>query len=798
MLPLVGMGGDERRQSPSDGPWRVFLSRTSELGAFPPERSFVAAAEAAVIRAGHAVTDMAYFAARDERPSAYCREKIAEADVYVGVTGVRYGSVVTDRRDLSYTEFEFQTATELGMPRLVFLLADGAAPVAPAEAAAHGARQLAFRRRLMEEAGLTIARVGSPADLELALLHALDDLRLAVGARSRPPEPRAGAPPAATAYFVGREAELGLLRQRLERHGRVAIHGLGGIGKTQLAARYARQHRERYPDGSYWLRADHETALVSDLASLAWHLGLPERDERAMERQVAAVLRWLRDHPRWLVVLDNLEAEVGDAARYWLPASLPGHLLVTSRTPMWPARMGLEPLPLDVAGRFLLERTGQTDADAAAVVAETLWGLPLALEQAAAYLETSGRDLASYAALLTPRLVELMAQGRPEEYPRTVATTLRVSFEKIDGEDREAADLLRLCAFLASEDIPIALLGEGRGELPDRLRAALADEVRLDRTIAALLRYSVIERRHDCLRVHRLVQAVIRESMDAGDADAWLATAIRLLRARFPGEALDRPELWPLCARLLPHAQAVERVAVGERVEPEALAGLLGRVAVYLRARGEPERAEPLCVRALAIRERLLGAEHPDTAAARNDLAVVLGEQGEHDAAEPLFREALAVRERVLGRDHPATAASCHDLAELLHARGRTSDARALNLRALEIRERAMGPDHPATAHSLHNQAWLELDLGDTAAARRLVERALAIRERTFGGEHPQTIWSVHLLGLVLEAEGDRDGARALLERALEARERLLGPEHRETSWTLNDLARLEPTPPPG
>ncbi|HXM56754.1 MAG TPA: DUF4062 domain-containing protein [Candidatus Dormibacteraeota bacterium] len=161
------------------GPWRVFMSHTADLRQHPADRSFIDAAEAAVIRAGHAVTDMAYFGARDVRRADYCRAMVERADVYVGVIGARYGVPVTGRPELSYTELEFETATAAALPRLVFLVRDGA-PSLPAlsQPEAHRSRQRAFRRRL-RAADVLIRHVTSPADLELELLHALCELRVA-------------------------------------------------------------------------------------------------------------------------------------------------------------------------------------------------------------------------------------------------------------------------------------------------------------------------------------------------------------------------------------------------------------------------------------------------------------------------------------------------------------------------------------------------------------------------------------------------------------------------------------------
>lgn len=151
------------------------------------------------------------------------------------------------------------------------------------------------------------------------------------------------------------------LRAKLLSLGRLAIHGLGGVGKTQLVVQYVHRHRADYPEGTFWLRGDATTTLTSDLASLAWRLRLPERELTDQDLVIEAVTSWLRGHERWLLVIDNLDESVSDVVVRWLPPGLQGHVLVTSRLPMWQARLGLEPLSMEMAIRFLIMRTGQTD-----------------------------------------------------------------------------------------------------------------------------------------------------------------------------------------------------------------------------------------------------------------------------------------------------------------------------------------------------------------------------------------------------------------------------------------------------
>src|SRR5690348_3275178 len=170
-----------------EGPLRVFVSHTSELRQHPAGRSFVAAAEQAVSRAGSVVLDMAYFTAREDKPASYCREQVGQADVYAGIIGFRYGSPVRDEPGVSYTELEFAAAGQLGLPRLVFVLDENAVLPLPGvflSDPVHGERQRAFRDRV-QDAGITVQRVDSPDRLETLLFQALSELCAAGGSEGR-------------------------------------------------------------------------------------------------------------------------------------------------------------------------------------------------------------------------------------------------------------------------------------------------------------------------------------------------------------------------------------------------------------------------------------------------------------------------------------------------------------------------------------------------------------------------------------------------------------------------------------
>lgn len=362
--------------------------------------------------------------------------------------------------------------------------------------------------------------------------------------------------------FTGRQQELDDLRASLLKGETAAlvqpraIHGLGGVGKTQLAVEYAYRHAADY-DAVWWVRSEDPTTLASDYAGLAAKLGLPEKDAAEQRLIVEAVKEWLRLNRGWLLIFDN--AEDVTLLREYMPRGSAGHIIVTSRNPNWTGvatPLSVKALPIDEAIEFLLKRTGHQDSATAQPLAEALGCLPLALEQAGAYIETSGCTMLHYMELFEKRQRELLERGElSTEYPNTVATTWSISFRNVETENPSAAELLRLCAFFAPDDIPIKMLVAGADDMPESLAATASDGLLLDEALMALRKYSLIEVDNETILIHRLVQAVVRHAMDTEAVRQWTGAAVHIVNTSFPPES-DDVRMWPVCSPLLPHASA--------------------------------------------------------------------------------------------------------------------------------------------------------------------------------------------------------------------------------------------------
>ena len=755
-----------------------------------------------------------------------CLDDVDGCDLYVLILGHRYGFQPADDNPegLSITHLEFRRAGQSRVPRIALLGSTPNVSLSGREDPQQAALVSAFRAEVTRE-----VRAAEFSDLQ-GLIQELSTGVQAEVDKLSPAGPvlrLAPRPP----FLAGREdllADLdGRLAARADQEPRiVALHGLAGAGKTSVALAYAHNHLAEV--GVVWqFAAEDPAVLAAGFGELAAALGA--RDGTG-DPVVAVHGALAARRAGWLLVFDN--APGPEAVQGFVPPAGNGRVLITSRNALWPPGQAVEVPVLDteVAAGFLAERTGDTDRQAATGLAAAVGGLPLALEQAAAYIQATGNSLAAYLALFQKRRQDLLARGQPTGYPGSVAATWALAFTQVEELAPDAVGLLRLLAFCAPDAVPLRLVLQSRPGVAEQLSPEVAgmlvplleDELAAGDAVAALRRFSLVRPAGEgAVSVHRLVQAVTADQMPDELCDAWRQAAAAVIEAALPGGP-EQPGTWPVYAALLPHAQVAltadssgmtwigaylgysgSYVAARELYKglvqaqvrtlgPEHPNTLTGRahLASWTGEAGDAAGARDQYAALLPVYERVLGPEHPQTLAARGNLARWTAMAGDAAAARDQVAALLPAHEQVLGPGQLATLTDRANLAVITGKAGDAAGARDQFAALLPVYERVLGPEHPQTLAARGNLANWTGDAGDAAAARDQYAALLPARERLLGPEHPATLITRHNLAYWTGEAGDAAAARDQFAALLPAHERVLGPEHPETLNARDNLAR--------
>jgi tetratricopeptide (TPR) repeat protein len=576
-------------------------------------------------------------------------------------------------------------------------------------------------------------------------------------------------------HFTGRDDVIADLRDKLvaERHAAVqALHGTGGIGKTQVALEYVYRFREHY-DIVWWIDAEQADQIPVHYAELAARVGAGKPDA-GVEFNARYALDHLRSRERWLIVLDN--AEEPERLEAWLPDG-PGHVLITSRNPGW--KQIVPGLPLGVFSRaesldYLRGQLPSLAEEQATALAEALGDLPLALAQAAGALG-DGMPVDQYLRVLETNTAQLLDHGKVHDYRATLAATVTIAMERLEADHPDATAVLRLAALLGPEPIPTAWLVAAR----DRLATVHGDPGDFRWPLPALhplARYGLAVVSPDAFQVHRLTQAVVRDGIAAGRRDALWDDVVTLLTAVDPGDS-DLPESWPRWSALTPHLTAGMPVLCERtRVRP-----LLLSAAKYLAQSAQLHAARELAAGLRAQWASSLGENHTDTLRAASVETAAEEGLGYHPDLLERVGDILARRRAALGEDHPDTLESMNDLATALHSVGRYADALALHQDVRERRTRLLGEDDRATLHAAHGVARALTILGRFDEGLRVAEDVLERHGATLGEDHPQTPRFLRDIAVLLVYLGRYKEA---YRKAVDAHERAraaMGDNHPET-----------------
>ncbi|MFI8938306.1 tetratricopeptide repeat protein [Streptomyces syringium] len=593
-----------------------------------------------------------------------------------------------------------------------------------------------------------------------------------------------------SAVFVGRDEDLARLGAAMDAGGApTVVHGLGGMGKSTLALHYAHCHRDRY-NPVWWVPAETPDGITLALATLAAHLdpyaGLTAS---ASAEGAAWATAWLQSHEGWLLVLDNAETP-DDLAPVIGRLTTGQHLITSRRATGWhhlAQPLGLRTLAPDASTDLLMRITGEPDGpdDGPALeeLAAELGHLPLALTQAAAYIQHTAIAPASYLARLRSHPARMFAASATDNHERTIARVWQLTLQAVAARNPLAVDILRTFAWLGPDDVP------------RELAEALDDDpIAVDEALALLHAYSMITLTPRTFTVHRLVQAVARTPDPAdphraeGTIEEARHRAIGLLVAALPGDPLFNVAGRPRWRELLPHVEALAGHVPPARDDEETAAIWL-LTSAFLQSEVRLDRAVGFAERSMAASQRLYGPDDPHTLSSRSILASAYREAGDLAKAVPLLVQNRDDCERVFG---PATKGTLTASANLAYAYGLSGEvdlATELHSRNLADCERLLGPDDQLTLVSRNNLASAYREAGALDRAVPLHEQSAADYARVFGPDHPETLTARSNLAYTYQLAGDLDRAIALHEHVLTARERTLGPTHPHTSLACDLLA---------
>ncbi|MEV1285604.1 FxSxx-COOH system tetratricopeptide repeat protein [Micromonospora sp. NPDC049679] len=597
--------------------------------------------------------------------------------------------------------------------------------------------------------------------------------------------------PQRNVVFTGRARALEALRDRLAGSVTAVVHqtlyGLGGVGKTQIALEYAHRFAANY-DIVWWISAEQVSLVRSSLAELATALHLPAGD--SVRERVDAVLDALRrgvPSHRWLLILDN--ADDPDELRDLLPQGS-GHVLITSRNQAWARRVAAVEVGVfhrDESIAYLCRRVrGLSEADAG-LVADSLGDLPLAVEQAAAWLAATAMPVDRYLELLRTQLSRVLEENLPPGYPSSATATWLLSLHRLREDTPAAARLLELCALLGPEPIPTWLLSSPRFVeqlLPfdDKLR----DPMRHGRLIREIGRYALasIDSGRSSIQMHRLVQQVIRDEMTTEGRRTNRETVHTILAAANPGDT-DDPTKWRTYAELRPHMGPCRAM---ESVDPE-MRQLVSDMVRFLWKIADYTGCQELSELAIDSWAEQFGPDDPTTLMVRYNVGNSFRSEARFDEAFETNRDVVDRLTRTVGATDAYALVAAGGLAADYRALGNYRAARELDEQTLTRWREAYGEDHPRTLMAANNLALSLRFVGEFEPATMIDEENYNRRRRVLGDRHPYTLFSASNYGRDLRDAGDFRGSHRLLDETVRVYREVLGEDNPETLRAAKNLA---------
>jgi tetratricopeptide (TPR) repeat protein len=555
-------------------------------------------------------------------------------------------------------------------------------------------------------------------------------------------------------HFVGRQEEIQKLEDLItmpDGPPKLAITGLGGVGKTQIALELAYRIRDREPECSiFWIPCTSYEAVEQGFMTITQLVGLHNVEPSEVKKRVQSYFS--QTDKKWIIIFDNADevkmwtkgSLLAPPLKGFIPWSKNGHVLFTSRNQQLALKLaGLNVVSIpdvdqktgkEIFRKLLMRKDSLQDNHVTNALLERLAFLPLAISQAAAYINQNDISLARYMSLLGEQeasTIELLGEefeddGRYAEIQNPVATTWLVSFLQIQQVDKIASDCLSFMACINPRDIPESIL------------LATISAKRKVEALGLLKAYSFVTAQVDdgIFSLHRLVHLATRNWLRERETlESWIKKTADQLDESFPDSNHDNRQKW---RDYLPHALYLANSAEFQ-AHQDNYHDFLTRIGSCLQSDGRYDEAEVVFRKVLEMREAAYGLEHPNTLTSVSQLGSVLAQQGKYKEAEAMDRRALQGGEKVLGPEHPSTLTSMANLASTYRNQGRWNEAEKLEVQVMETRKIVLGAEHPDTLTSMVNLAYTWKSQGRVLEALALLKESCRLRHKVLGPDHPGT-----------------------------------------------------------
>jgi len=584
------------------------------------------------------------------------------------------------------------------------------------------------------------------------------------------------------------------------------------VGKTQIALEAAFRMKKASPDRSvFWISATSTTSFEKSYRDIGQVLEIPGIiEDKADVKVLVKTFLSQESAGRWLLIIDNAddvemlygradesnESSGSPALADYLPFSRKGSILFTTRNLEAAVKeAGVDVIILremsesdsqKLLETSLLDKSLTEGKDVTANLLDNLTHLPLAIKQAAAYMNKNKMSVSEYLALYEGNdddLLHLLSeefedQGRYREVKNPIASTWLISFRQISSRDQLAEEYLCFMSCVAQQDIPLSLLPP-------------ATKLKQLEAIGTLSSYAFITKRNgqDSYEIHRLVQIAMHNWLKTkGQMSLWSGKALIQVAKIFPFPEHENRATW---TTYLPHAQRVLSFQEYFGNLEESHRELLSDVGMCFKINGKYAEAEQMLRLTLMLQNKVLGEKHPDTLGSMNNLAEVLRSQGKYDEAESMHRQTLMLTKKMLGEEHPSTLDSMNNLAAVLHDQEKYEKAEQMHRQTLELREKVLGKEHPHTLVSTNNLTSTHQQQGKCEEAEQMHRQTLELRKKVLGKEHPDTLVSMNDLATVLLNQEKYEKAEQMYRQTLVLRKKVLGKEHPHTLDSMNNLAAV-------